>query len=64
MKKAKQVSNTQKMLNVINTIQKLLNDSDELGDFGKTKTIPAISLKLSLDALDHLKTLTQLKESI
>jgi hypothetical protein len=61
MKTKKPLTEQQKKLNVIKNIKKLLSESDELGDFGKTKTIEAINLKLALDALSHLEDLVGMK---
>jgi hypothetical protein len=61
MKNKKPLTEQQKKLNVIKAIKMLLSESDELGDFGKTKTIEAINLKLTLDALSHLETLVNMK---
>ena len=54
----------QKRKNVITAIKNLLtHDVKELGDFGRSKIIDAECLKLALDALTHLETLTGDKEN-
>jgi hypothetical protein len=61
MKIKKPLTEQQKILNVINAIKMLLLESNEVGDFGKTKTIEAINLKLALNALSHLEDLICIK---
>jgi hypothetical protein len=52
----KELNPKKRRLNVIKTIKKLLTeDVQEFGDFGKSKIIDSLSLKLAVDALIYLE---------